>query len=61
MHGAEATEIQERQTQAAEAKLLQTHKLQAKIELDTAKAESQYALQSDQKDLKEAQFLQEEH
>jgi len=50
-------EIQERQTQMAETKAMTDAQIaQVKIELDTAKAESQYALQSDQQDLKEAQF-----
>ena len=50
-------EIQERQTQVAEMKAeTSAEATQAKIELDAMKAQSQYALQSDQQDLKEAQF-----
>jgi len=50
-------EISERQTAVAEAKAMSDAQLkQGKLELDTAKAEAQYALQSDQQDLKEEQF-----
>ena len=46
----------ERQTQVAEIRRASAEATQAKIELDAMKAQSQYALQSDQQDLKEAQF-----
>lgn len=50
-------EIQERQTQVAENKvILDAQKAQEKAELDAAKAEAQFALQADQQDLKEEQF-----
>ena len=54
---AKQMELQERQTAVAEQKVAtQAQQASAKMDLDEAKAQSQYALQSDQQDLREAEF-----
>ena len=54
---AKQMELQERQTAVAEQKVAtQAQQASAKMELDAVKAQSQFALQSDQQDLREAEF-----
>jgi len=54
---AKQMELQERQTAVAEQKVAtQAEQAAAKMELDAVKAQSQFALQSDQQDLREAEF-----
>lgn len=54
---AKQMELQERQTAVAEQKVAtQAQQAAAKTELDAVKAQSQFALQSDQQDLREAEF-----
>ena len=54
---AKQMELQERQTAVAEQKVAtQAQQSAAKMELDAVKAQSQFALQSDQQDLREAEF-----
>ena len=50
-------ELQERQTAVAEQRAMtDAQTSQAKIQLDGAKAQSDFAIKSDNQDLKEAQF-----
>ena len=54
---AKQMELQERQTMVAEQRVQNdAMATQSKVELDLAKAEAQHAIQSDNQDLREAQF-----